>query len=112
MRTLTRHRCQSRPLLRCKFGEASSLGEGCVFTGCKLLSMLSNGIVHILAWLIPVPAFLPHLPRGVTVCEVTVGARPIKVFDHVFNADSPYRAKMVSKEVSIWTFLYVAQHHN
>ena len=33
------------------------------------------------------------------MCEVTVGARPLKVFETVFKEDSPYRLKMVAKEV-------------
>ena len=38
-------------------------------------------------------------PRSVTVCEVSVGARPLKVFETIFKDDSPYRLKMVAKEV-------------
>lgn len=37
--------------------------------------------------------------REVTVCEVMVGAAPLKVFDTIFGAESEYRAKMVAKEV-------------
>ena len=33
------------------------------------------------------------------MCEVSVGARPLKVFETIFKDDSPYRLKMVAKEV-------------
>ena len=35
------------------------------------------------------------------MCEVTVGARPLKVFETIFKDDSPYRLKMVAKEVRV-----------
>ncbi len=34
------------------------------------------------------------------MCEIVVGARPLKIFDTVFNPESPYRKKMIAKEAS------------